>query len=84
MIDAWAVASNLLWIAGLAIVLAALSWQRWIGGQDPTRRPASVALNVGLALFCAGMAATGRGWSERVLWALLAAVWAARTLAGRA
>ena len=78
MIDLWHVVSNSIWIAGLAMLLAALSWARWIGENQGRRRP-RLALNLGLALFCAGLAATGRGWWERVLWGLLSAVWVART-----
>ena len=78
MIDVWYVTSNLIWIAGLAMLLAALSWARWIGENQGRRRP-RLALNLGLTLFCAGLAATGRGWWERVLWGLLSAVWVART-----
>ena len=78
MIDVWYITSNSIWIAGLAVILAALSWARWIDGEDQGRRQPGLALNLGLALFCVGLAATGRGWWERALWGLLSAVWVAR------
>jgi len=79
VIDVWYVVSNSIWIAGLVVLLAALSWERWIAGENRTRRQPRLALNLGLILFCAGLAATGRGWWERALWGLLSAVWVART-----
>ena len=78
----WLVLANGLWILGLAVILAALSWASWVAheqkrtfirvlGQADSQR----ALCGGLALFCAGLAATGyRPWMQ-VIWGLLAAVW---------
>ena len=123
----WLVVSHGLWIAGLAIVLAVLSWAWWIAGEEVLRQAPSTrsgclrmypsarlrmypsarlrmyqdvsgrkslgavlsrrgprrALDVGAAVFCSGLAATGRAWWGQVLWALLAAVWAARALLGQ-
>lgn len=78
MIDFWGVIANSLWILGLALLLATLSWSSWIASVEKVRLRAVLArpgvqrvLNVGLALFCAGLASTGRAWWERVLWGLL-------------
>jgi len=82
VIDIWGVIANSLWILGLAVLLAALSWARWIAQTEQSRLrivlkrpPIQIALDAGLFLFCAGLAATGRAWWERVLWGLLAAAW---------
>lgn len=91
MIDIWGVIANSLWILGLAILLAVLSWARWIAQTKQSRirivlkRPSiQIALDVGLFLFCAGLAATGRTWWERVLWGLLAAAWVVQAWLARA
>lgn len=83
MIDVWGILANSLWILGLAVLLAALSWAHWAASVEKVRFRAVLGrprvqrvLNLGLALFCAGLAVTGRVWWERVLWGLLAAVWA--------
>jgi hypothetical protein len=91
MIDVWGVAANSLWILGLSVLLATLSWASWAASEEKVRfrvalaRPGiQQALNLGLFLFCAGLAATGRAWWERVLWGLLAAAWVVQAwLAGR-
>lgn len=82
MIDVWGVIANSLWILGLAVLLAVLSWTHWVAStegnriRDALKRPRiQQALDLGLFLFCAGLAATGRTWWERILWGLLAAVW---------
>ena len=82
MIDVWSVAANGLWVVGLSILLAALSWTAWAStaGEIKFRvviiRPRlRLAIDVGLLLFCAGLAATARTWWERLLWAALAAAW---------
>lgn len=74
MIDLWVLLANSLWIAGLAVLLAVLSWANWTahGAQVPMRAvlardgPRRV-LHLGLALLCAGLAATGRAWWECVV-----------------
>jgi hypothetical protein len=90
MIDLRGLLGDSLWIAGLAVLLAVLSWARWIaaGERIPMRavlartRPRQV-LHLGLALFCAGLALTGRAWWECVLWGLLAATWTIRAWMGK-
>jgi hypothetical protein len=82
VIDIWEVIANSLWILGLAVLLAVLSWARWVAHTEQSRLRAvlkqpsiQTALDLGLFLFCAGLAATGRTWWERALWGLLAAAW---------
>ncbi|MBN1978299.1 MAG: hypothetical protein JW918_12960 [Anaerolineae bacterium] len=91
MIDVWGVIANSLWILGLAVLLAVLSWAHWTAStegnrlRDELKRPRTQqALGLGLLLFCAGLAATGHTWWERILWGLLAAAWIFQAwLAGR-
>ncbi|MEA3375251.1 MAG: hypothetical protein U9R72_03505 [Chloroflexota bacterium] len=82
MIDVWGVVANGLWVLGLAVVLAGLSWAHWLAtvegarfrdvlGRTGMRR----VTDGGLALFCTGVAATSRVWWQRGLWALLALAW---------
>jgi O-antigen/teichoic acid export membrane protein len=91
VIDTWGVLANSLWILGLAVLLAVLSWARWVASMEGNRlrvvlkRPhTQQALDVGLFLFCAGLAATGRTWWERVLWGLLSAAWVVQVWLARA
>jgi hypothetical protein len=79
MIDLWLVLSNGLWLAGLALLLAAVSWAWWAAGVDGVRfgaalarPPARWASALGVIGVCAGLAATGASWWERALWAALA------------
>ena len=84
MIDPRIVVAGTLWITGLAVVLAALSWANWeakTGGERlraALERPAiRRAIDGGLALFCVGLAVGAEQWWERALWGLLGAVWVA-------
>ena len=79
MIDVWFVAANGLWIAGLSVLLAAWSWASWAASVGERRLRVMLvqpgvqrAVGLGMALFCAGLAATGRWWWGRALWAALA------------
>jgi hypothetical protein len=91
MIDVRAVAGNGLWVLGLSLVLAALSWARWVAHEEGARTRAVLArtgprraADLGLLLFCAGLAATSRRTWERVLWAVLAVAWVVQAaVAGR-
>jgi hypothetical protein len=82
VIDIWGVIANSLWILGLAVLLAVLSWAHWVASTERgrlravLRRPRILqGLDLGLFLFCTGLAATGYTWWERILWGLLAAAW---------
>jgi len=68
VIDIWGVVANSLWILGLAVLLAVFSWARWIAHTKQSRlrtalkRPSiQTALDVGLFIFCTGLAATRGG-----------------------
>jgi hypothetical protein len=90
MIDVWLVVSNSVWIAGLSVVLAAVSWASWKASVERAEgarlrtvlaRPGvRLVWALGMALFCAGMAATGRAWWERALWGALAVAFAVYAL----
>lgn len=87
MIDVWGVVGNSLWIAGLALLLATVSWASWVASTQRPRFRALLAwpgtqrvLDLGLVLFCAGLAATSRAWWEQVLWGVLALGWAVQAL----
>lgn len=92
MIDVWAVAANTLWILGLSLLLAVVSWAYWRALEEGAAMRSVLArptlrrgVDLALLLFCAGLAATsGRMW-ERMVWGLLTAVWVVQAgLAGRA
>lgn len=79
MIDWWNLATNLLWISGLAIALAVLSHSDWVASRrKDSGRALALALEKpllhgGLALACVGAGLGARtGW-ERAAWFLLAA-----------
>ncbi len=78
MIDWIGVATNSVWVLGLAIDLAVLSYADWkthlarrrlrdILDQATIRFP----LWIGLTLFCLGVTLSGGRWWERLLWGLL-------------
>jgi hypothetical protein len=78
MIDWIGVATNSLWLLGLAVCLAVLSYADW-NAHSASRRPRDVlgqpafhlALWSGLTLFCIGVALSGGRWWERILWGVL-------------
>ena len=92
MVEWLGVATNSVWILGLALVLAVLSYADWSAHTTRQRlrevlgRAAfRVALWSGLTCFCAGVALSGGRWWERILWGVLAVmalaeVWRARRL----
>ena len=75
-----------LWITGLALILTALGFADYraarAGGKfrHEIKRPAyQSVINFGLNLFCLGMVGSSREWWQTVLWAVLAAAFAAYT-----
>ena len=81
MIDWYGVFHNALWIFGLAIVLAALSyadWRRRLASPRVSFRKAlsepgfQAAVSLGFTLFCAGLALGSTVWWQIVAWAALA------------
>lgn len=80
-IDWFGVFSNGLWILGLAVALAAVSyadWRRRLNDPRLTLHQAlgqpsfQVAWSLGLLLFCAGLAITSDARWQTVAWAVLA------------
>ncbi|MFC2023158.1 hypothetical protein ACFLT5_00270 [Chloroflexota bacterium] len=85
MIDWWGLFHNSLWIAGLAVDLGTLSMARFEAKRTQVRlrykllEPSfQIWFCVGIALFCSGMAISGRAWWEHLVWGLLALTFAGR------
>ena len=81
MIDVWDVVRNSLWILGLSVLLATWSWARYAAYQERMKTRDKLgelkyvlALDAGLLLFVAGMAATEGRWWARILWIALGIV----------
>jgi hypothetical protein len=79
VIDWWGVLSNLLWVLGLALLLATWSVAYYDARTQgvPTLRLLevggySLSVTVGLILFCLGMVATEERLWAQVLWGVLA------------
>lgn len=78
MIDWWGVFSNFLWVLGLSVLLAAWSMAYYEAQRSEKKTLEllggggySWTVTAGLALFCAGLAATeDRTWAK-ILWGLL-------------
>ena len=78
MINLWEVFSNSLWVAGLAVVIAVMSYARYTAKVNRVRvkdklntLSYALVLNGGLFLFLCGMALTERRLFARVLWFLI-------------
>jgi len=78
MAEVWLVVKNGLWILGLSILLAVWSYARYtayearVKTRDKLNEPKyALAVDLGLLLFVAGMAATETRWWARILWILL-------------
>jgi len=78
MIDWVGVATNSLWLLGLAICLAVLSYADWnarnVGGRlrEVLAQPSfHLTLWSGLTFFCLGVVLSGGRWWERILWGVL-------------
>lgn len=79
MIDWLGVATNSLWVLGLAGMLAAASYYDYVAWQQGRSRRAVLTsspfvfyLSLSAAIFCAGVALSGGAWWERIAWGLLA------------
>ena len=75
--------SNLPWLFGLALILAAFSYANWLAHlrRAPTRQLLSaptfqLPFTIGLGLVSCGLFLLGRGWLEHVLWAVLTLLFA--------
>ena len=86
-IDFLSVAANGLWILGLSLILAVISWTHWVASRKGAhfqeilnQRQRTVYL--AMALVCGGLAATTQGWWERGLWLLLTAAWTSQIVLG--
>jgi hypothetical protein len=78
LIDWQLVGFSTLWITGLSIVLAALSFADYVAAAQRLRTRAvlgwpgyQAAINAGLMLFCLGLIGSARAWWEQLLWAAL-------------
>ena len=80
MIDWFAVLHNALWIFGLAIVLAALSYADWrrrlvvppVSFRQALAEPGfQAAVSLGFTLFCAGLALGSAVWWQIAAWVAL-------------
>jgi hypothetical protein len=79
MVDWYLVGFSALWILGLSLMLATLSYadyeayRRQARTRDVLAEPGyQLALNAGLSLFCLGLLGSARAWWERALWVVLA------------
>ena len=84
MID-WAnLALNALWIVGLASILAAYSYHRWLAAETSRRlrdvlsqRSGKIPFSAGMSLICVGFAyGLADRWWERAIWTAFALVFA--------
>ncbi len=86
MIDWGNLAANALWISGLSLALAALSFAVWEANSYKEkiaarlRRPGyQTALNLAALLVCLGLAGTADRWWKAALWLLLGVAFLAQT-----
>lgn len=90
MIDWISLGFSALWIFGLGLELAALSFASYLSGQQKWRFRRTLALpacrmmiGLGLVFFCLGCAGGGSVVWERILWAVLALLFAVQTWQAR-
>lgn len=83
MIDWLAFFLNTLWVLGLTIILAAVSYYHWHADQGKKSLRSflasssfSIVFSIGIFFFCVGVAGLSRTWWEQVLWGILAVVFA--------
>jgi hypothetical protein len=86
MIDWYTVGFGALWILGLGLVTAALSFDNYLASQQKRRfrqaleMPAcQIMIDLGLVLFCLGLAGGVSAVWERILWAVLALMFVLQT-----
>ena len=84
MINWTSIGTGALWITGLAIILATISYAHWQARERGERLRAvlgvfgcQVALDFGMVLLCTGLFFTARSTWERLAWAALALLSAA-------
>ncbi|MDP1545340.1 MAG: hypothetical protein Q8L87_04900 [Anaerolineales bacterium] len=90
MIDWVLVGFSALWIFGLGLVTAALSFANYIASQQKRRfkqaleMPACrIMINLGLVFFCLGWAGSVSAVWERIVWAVLGLMFALQTWQAR-
>ena len=90
MINWVAVGFGALWILGLGLVTAALSFANYLASQQKRRfrqaleMPAcKIMIDLGLVFFCLGWTGSVSAVWERLLWAVLALIFAVRTWQAR-
>ena len=75
MIDWSSTVLNMLWILGLAVILAVVSYYRWqaegVLRQACRGAAFQVSLAAGVGLFGVGMAAVADSWWRRGIWGVL-------------
>jgi len=83
LIDWVSVGFSALWILGLGLVTAALSFANYLASQQKRRfrqvlemPNCRIMINLGLVLFCLGLAGSVSIVWERLLWAVLALIFA--------
>jgi hypothetical protein len=86
MIDWYLASFGALWIFGLSLEFAVLSFAYYQAGQQkqsfvsalemPTCRS---MINLGLTFFCLGWTGSAAGTWERIVWAILTLIFAVRT-----
>jgi hypothetical protein len=90
MIDWYVIGFGALWILGLGLVTGALSFANYLASQQKRRFrqvleiPASqIMIDLGLVFFCLRWAGIVSGTWERIVWAVLALMFALQTWQAR-
>ena len=90
MIDWYSVGFGALWIFGMGLMTATLSFANYLASQQKRRfkqvleMPACrIIINLGLVFFCLGWAGGMSAIWERLLWAVLALMFALHTWQAR-
>jgi hypothetical protein len=90
MIDWYSVGFSALWILGLGLVTGGLSFANYLASQQKRRfrhrleMPACrIMIGLGLVFFCVGLAGGVSAVWERLLWAVLALMFALQTWQAR-